>query len=46
MIGLLKDVIEKQLEKKYGTERLKALGATEFNGTTRLKEAEKWPRTH
>lgn len=39
------NVIGQKLEKKYGIERLKVLGATEFSGTTRSEEAEKWPRT-
>ncbi|KAA0056429.1 hypothetical protein E5676_scaffold120G002250 [Cucumis melo var. makuwa] len=34
-----------QSKKKFGIERLKALGATEFIGTIKPKEAEKWIRT-
>ena len=39
------DVMAQQSEKKFGIERLKALGATEFIGTIKPKEAEKWIRT-
>ena len=39
------DVMGQQLEKKFGIERLKELGATKLVGTTQPKEAEKWIRT-
>lgn len=38
------DVVGQQPE-KYGIERLKALGATKFSGTTRPEEVKKWLRT-
>ena len=39
------DVMGQQPEKKFGIERLKALGATEFIGTIEPKEVEKWLST-
>ncbi|KAA0037861.1 hypothetical protein E5676_scaffold127G001250 [Cucumis melo var. makuwa] len=39
------DVLTQQPEKKFQIEKLKALGATKFNGTTNPDEAEKWSRT-
>ncbi|KGN58005.1 hypothetical protein Csa_009787 [Cucumis sativus] len=41
----LVDIMAHQPEKKFGIERLKALGATEFTGTTKPEEFEKWIRT-
>lgn len=35
-------VVQVDPEKKYGIERLKALGATAFEGTTEPMEAEAW----
>lgn len=34
--------LSRELEKKYGIKRLKALGATKFTGTIEPEQAEKW----
>ncbi|KAA0066608.1 A-kinase anchor protein 12 [Cucumis melo var. makuwa] len=39
------DVMTQQLEKKFGIERLEALGTTEFTGTTEPREADKRIKT-
>ncbi|KGN61535.1 hypothetical protein Csa_006696 [Cucumis sativus] len=39
------NALAQQLKKNFGIERVKALGATEFNGIENHEEAEKWIRT-
>lgn len=42
---IIQDVLAQQSEKKFGEERLKALGDTKSNWTKNPKESEKWIRT-